>query len=185
MWKNHSEIVKKCHSFHNKSSLSTVAAPEIFVVGIEGAKCDSEGAKIQKFACDGWFWPFFSSDGGCKWGEELSDGGGECPSLMPPLTLWIHSLKVKFYSFRVKSFSLELFTLLHTGKGLTPYQKEQIKPLWIFIVEAISSSHYAYIQNKVQWHFGFGSYWSLNSDWSVSFPVGYPWCSHGILMMGP
>ena len=29
-----------------------VAAPEIFV-GIEGAKCDSEGAKIQKFAENG------------------------------------------------------------------------------------------------------------------------------------
>ena len=35
-----------------------------FVGGIEGAKCDSEGAKIQKFAENDLFWPFFSSDGG-------------------------------------------------------------------------------------------------------------------------
>ena len=33
---------------------NSVAAPEIFCGGgIEGAKCDSEGAKIQKFAENG------------------------------------------------------------------------------------------------------------------------------------
>ena len=30
-----------------------MAAPEFFCGGIEGAKCDSEGAKIQKFAENG------------------------------------------------------------------------------------------------------------------------------------
>ena len=58
-----------------------VAAPEIIFGGIKEEKCDSEGAKIQKFAENGWFWPFFSSDGG-KWGAEPSDWGANAP--MPP-----------------------------------------------------------------------------------------------------
>ena len=52
-----------------------MAAPETFFVGgIEGAKCDSEGAKIQKFA-EG---TFFSSDGGGggKWGGQILRLGG-------------------------------------------------------------------------------------------------------------
>ena len=32
--------------------------------GIEGAKCVPEGAKIQKFVKNGWFWPFFFWRGG-------------------------------------------------------------------------------------------------------------------------
>ena len=42
-----------------------------FVGGIKGAKYDSEGANIQKFAENSWFLPFFSSDGGVKWGKSL------------------------------------------------------------------------------------------------------------------
>ena len=51
-----------------------------FVGGIEGAKCISEGAKIQKFAKNGWFWPFFFFwlGGGGKWGQSLWLGG-KCP----------------------------------------------------------------------------------------------------------
>ena len=76
--------VRNCHQRWHP-----VAAPEIFLWGgIEGAKCDSEGAKIQKFAENGWFWPFFPSDWGGKWGGRVSDWGAfapQCPSLMPPL----------------------------------------------------------------------------------------------------
>ena len=56
--------------------------------GIEGAKCISEGAKIQKFAKNGRFSPFFSSDeGGGKWGRQSLRLGGQMPTLMPPLRL--------------------------------------------------------------------------------------------------
>ena len=47
---------------------------------MEGAKCDSEGAKIQKFAKNGLFWPFFSSN----WGAEPLTGGGGGGGQMPP-----------------------------------------------------------------------------------------------------
>ena len=66
--------VTRLHLFHKASGGGT---RNFFVGGIEGAKSDSEGAKIKKFAKNGWFWPFFSfwlggiaSDGG---------GGGKCP----------------------------------------------------------------------------------------------------------
>ena len=64
----------------------TVAAPEIFLWGgIEGAKCISEGAKIQKFAKNGWFWPFFLLTGGASRGQSLR-WGGKCPHApSPPL----------------------------------------------------------------------------------------------------
>ena len=72
--------------------VNSVAAPEFFFLwgGIEGAKCDSEGAKIQIFAKNGLFWPFFSSDWGQVGGAEPLTGGKmpPCPSpppLMPPL----------------------------------------------------------------------------------------------------
>ena len=48
--------------------ISSGGTRNFFVGGIEGAKCDSEGAKIKKYAENGWFWPFFSSDWGGKWG---------------------------------------------------------------------------------------------------------------------
>ena len=58
----------------------------------QGAKCISERAKIPKFAKLGWFWLFFSSDWGCKWGggQSLQWGGGQIPHghapLRPPLS---------------------------------------------------------------------------------------------------
>ena len=48
-----------------------------------GAKCDSEGAKIQKFAENGWFWPFFLLTGEGKGGAEPPTGGN-LPSMPPP-----------------------------------------------------------------------------------------------------
>ena len=51
--------------------------------GIEGAKCDSEGAKIQKFAENGWFWPFFLLTGG-QVGGRASDWGTFAPHAPPP-----------------------------------------------------------------------------------------------------
>ena len=41
-------------------------------------KCDSEGAIIQKFAENGWFWPFFLLTGGGSGGQSLRLGG-ICP----------------------------------------------------------------------------------------------------------
>ena len=73
--------------------LYAVAALEflffVFVGGIEGSKCISEGAEIQKFAKNGWFWPFlFWREGGGRGqvGAEPPTGGKipPCPS-MPPL----------------------------------------------------------------------------------------------------
>ena len=54
-----------------------------FVGGIEGAKCNSEGAKIQKFTKNGWFWPFFLLTEG-KVGAEPPRGGGQIPHPPPP-----------------------------------------------------------------------------------------------------
>ena len=53
---------------------------------IEGAKCDSVGAKIQKFAESGLFWPSFLLTGG-EVGGRASDWGKmpPIPPLMPPL----------------------------------------------------------------------------------------------------
>ena len=53
-----------------------VVAPEIFCGGIEGQKCIAEGAKIQnqKFAKNGWFWPFFLLMRGAS-GGRASDWG--------------------------------------------------------------------------------------------------------------
>ena len=67
--------------------MKAVAAPEnFFVGGIEGAKYVSEGAKIQKIAENGWFWPFFSSDGGGgQVGAEAPTGGANAPHAPPPL----------------------------------------------------------------------------------------------------
>ena len=57
--------------------------------GIEGGKCDSEGAKIQKFAENGLFYNFFlMTGGGGASGDRASDWGGAnapMPTLMPPL----------------------------------------------------------------------------------------------------
>ena len=50
-----------------------------FVGGIEGAKCDSEGAKIQKFAEKAYFGHFFSSDWGVSGGTEHLTGGANAP----------------------------------------------------------------------------------------------------------
>ena len=49
--------------------------------GIEGAKYVSEGAKIKKITENGWFWPFFSSDGGGQVGGGRASnwGGGQMP----------------------------------------------------------------------------------------------------------
>ena len=44
-----------------------------------GAKCDSEDANIQKFAKNGLFWPFFSSDGGASGGKQSLRLQGEWP----------------------------------------------------------------------------------------------------------
>ena len=63
--------------------LASGGTRNFFVGGIEGEKCDSEGAKNPKFAKNGWFWPFFSSDWGGKWGAEPPTGGHLPP--MPPL----------------------------------------------------------------------------------------------------
>ena len=67
--------------------------------GIEGAKCDSEGAKIQKVAENGWFWLCFSSDGG-KMGAEPLTGGANAPMppLMPPLHIPIFNIPHKIVS---------------------------------------------------------------------------------------
>ena len=60
--------------------LDSVAAQKFFCGGIEGAKCDSEGAKIQKFTENGWFGQFFSSDLGQVGGGGQSLWlGGICP----------------------------------------------------------------------------------------------------------
>ena len=58
------------------TSSQAVAVPEFFCGGIEEAKCDSEGEKIQKFAGNGWFWPLFPSDWGKEGGQSLRRGGG-------------------------------------------------------------------------------------------------------------
>ena len=61
-----------------------VAAPEIFFAGggvSRGAKCNSKGAKIQKFAENGWFWQYFPSDKGASGGGQM---GGKFPHA-PPL----------------------------------------------------------------------------------------------------
>ena len=60
-----------------------------FVGGIEGAKCDSEGANIQKFAKNSLFWPFFLLTGGQVGGSRASDCGGNVrmPPRMPPLMI--------------------------------------------------------------------------------------------------
>ena len=66
-----------------------VAAPDFFFFfffvgrGIKWAKCISEGATFHKFAQNGWFWPFFSSDWG-QVGVEPPTGGGQ----MPPCPPW-------------------------------------------------------------------------------------------------
>ena len=71
------------HTVH----LHAVEAPDFFFFfcggGIEGVKCSSDGAKIQKFAENGWFWPCFSWGGG-KWGGRASDWG-HLPPMPPPL----------------------------------------------------------------------------------------------------
>ena len=60
---------------------------KFFVGSIEGAKCDSEGAKIQKYAQNMLILVIFSSDwgGGGKWGQSLWRGGGMPPFSPPPL----------------------------------------------------------------------------------------------------
>ena len=65
-----------------------MTAPEFFFFcgegGMEGAKSDSEGAYIQKFAENGFVWPFclLTGEGG-KWGEQSLRLWGEM-SLCPP-----------------------------------------------------------------------------------------------------
>ena len=54
-----------------------------FCGGIEGEKCGCEGAKIQKFARNGWFWPFFFWRRGSRW-QSFRLGG------MPPMPPWCH-----------------------------------------------------------------------------------------------
>ena len=66
--------------------MMTVAAPEFFFLlgGIEGAKCDSEGAKIKKNAEIADFGHFFllTGGGGGASGGRASDWGAFAP--MPP-----------------------------------------------------------------------------------------------------
>ena len=70
--------------------VQTVVAPEIFFVGgIEGQNALLRG-QIQKFAQNGWFWPFFLLTGGQVEGAEPPTGGaGKCPHapLMLPLCI--------------------------------------------------------------------------------------------------
>ena len=54
-----------------------------FVGGNKGAKCNSEGAKIQTFAENGWFWPFFLLTGVQVGGAEPPTGGH-----LPPMPPW-------------------------------------------------------------------------------------------------
>ena len=66
-----------------------------FVGSIEGAKHDSEGAKIQKFAENGWFCTlilaifFFWLGGGASGGAEAPTGGGQIPSCPPWCRHWL------------------------------------------------------------------------------------------------
>ena len=57
-----------------------VAAPEIFLWGASMG----QNAKIQKFAKNGLFWPFFSSDWGGQMGGRASDWGENAPHAPPP-----------------------------------------------------------------------------------------------------
>ena len=61
--------------------------------GIEGAKCDSDGAKIQKIAENGLLWHFFPSDWG-KVGGGQSLLLGEMPPCPPPLDAATHKTSV-------------------------------------------------------------------------------------------
>ena len=99
--------------FTPSAFLLPVAAPEFFFFlrGIEGAKCDSEGAKIQKFAENGWFWTFFLLTGGSSRGQSLRLGGaGKCPHAPPP---WCrHCLLLISPPFLISRQSLHLPLLL-------------------------------------------------------------------------
>ena len=84
------------------------------VGGIEGAKCDSEGAKIQKFVENGWFWPFFFWLGG----QSLRQGGHlpPCSPLMPPLidTLKYRHIKMHEIVMIVFFFFLKISSVQET-----------------------------------------------------------------------
>ena len=83
------------------------------VGGIEGTKCDSEGAKIQKIAENGWVWPFFS--GGGTHAHRASKGGQMplIPPLMPPLFLLqipsYHKIAAKQRSLHLEVFFVSLY----------------------------------------------------------------------------
>ena len=72
---------------------NTVVASDFFFFfggGIEGAKCISEGAKIKRFAQNGWFLQFFSSDWGKVGGKWVAifKGGQISPGTATGKILW-------------------------------------------------------------------------------------------------
>ena len=64
-----------------------------------GEKCDSEGAKIQKFVENGWYWPFFLLRG-ASGGAEPTTGGG-----MPPCPPWCRHCLNKIHNSMSSSYA--------------------------------------------------------------------------------
>ena len=77
--------------FSVQGTPNSTGTRNFFVGGIEGAKCDSEGVKIQKFAENGWFWPYFSSDGGQVGGQSLWLGENAPHAPSPWCRHWLRS----------------------------------------------------------------------------------------------
>ena len=100
--------------------------PKICVGGIEGAKCDYEGKKIPKLAANGWFWPFFSSNGKASGGR--ASEGGKCPHA--PLPWCCHCLETLWY---VPLHPNSLSSPLKIGLLLMPtyvQHWDQLQPIW-------------------------------------------------------
>ena len=114
--------------------ICTVAAAENFGGGIEGAKCISEEAKIQKSANNCWFWQFFDSGWGAACVGGRASDWGKFPHALDAATGYI------IYSTSATEFSIQmglqsrnkLMKLLHLvfNRIVIGWHK-QLEPCWM------------------------------------------------------
>ena len=106
---------------------------KFLVGGIEGAKCISEGAKIQKIAKNCWFWQFFLFWlGAACVGGRASDGGTNAP-LMPPLDIWFipHQVQNSQYKWDCRVEINEWNCYIWFFNRIVIGWHKQLEPCWM------------------------------------------------------